>query len=63
MKDINIVEKKCILCGKCNNVCPFKCNPYLSLISKGKYRSKKCINCGLCTYICPSNIKLGGYVK
>ena len=63
MKDTNIIEKKCILCGKCNNVCPFKCNPYLSLISKGKYRSKKCINCGLCTYICPSNIKLGGYVK
>jgi len=56
-------EISCIHCGKCNLVCPMKCNPYQSVLSKGRRKSKSCISCGLCTFICPSRIKIEQYTK
>lgn len=63
MKNKKYVSKDCSNCGKCNEVCPVNCNPYLALKTKGKYQNEKCINCGLCTFICPSYIDLAKYLN
>lgn len=58
-KELN-VEKSCINCGKCNEVCPINSEPLKA------YKEKcaiECIGCGLCTYICPVYINLRKYVE
>lgn len=55
------VEKKCINCGICIEVCPVSINPkymYFNKNKKAKEYKSKCINCGICTYNCPSKINL-----
>jgi len=56
MKEKKEATKPCIHCGKCNQICPMKCNPYQKILTKGKQESPDCIHCGLCTFICPSFI-------
>ena len=63
MKPLLYNSKKCIHCGKCNEVCPRSCNPYLSVQTKGKFMSERCIQCGLCTFICPSFIDFSKVFK
>lgn len=63
MKEKNIEEQDCIACGKCIEVCPVKCNPYRSYLTRGKYENKNCLHCGLCTFICPSYIHLENYLR
>ncbi|MBQ8193360.1 MAG: hypothetical protein IJZ46_04765 [Bacilli bacterium] len=46
----NVINYECIRCGLCNNVCPLKLNPMVSL--------EGCNKCGLCNNVCPSNINL-----
>ena len=77
-KDVNAIfitknkiikEKKCISCGKCNNVCPINLVPvFIMRCIDNKEIIKnlsidKCIECGLCSYICPSDINLKGYIN
>ena len=56
MKPLHYKTKPCIHCGKCNDICPLKCNPYLAV--NKKETSNNCIHCGLCTFICPSYIDI-----
>lgn len=58
MNPLHYKTKPCVHCGKCNEICPLKCNPYLSVNKKQKETSSKCIHCGLCTFICPSYIDI-----
>lgn len=60
MKKESQMEKNCILCGKCIEICPIKSNPLLAYQKKEKI---PCIQCGLCSYICPSYINLRKYIK
>ena len=61
-------ESECILCGRCNIVCPVNLVPVFIMksINKEKNLNKlginKCIECGLCSYICPSHINLKDYI-
>ncbi|MFT4144328.1 MAG: 4Fe-4S dicluster domain-containing protein [Mobilitalea sp.] len=63
-----IDKEKCIECGKCMNICPYKaitenvrpcirgCKPGAIIIDenkKAKIDNKKCIECGACVYNCP----------
>lgn len=63
-----INEKECILCGKCNMICPVNLNPLLimkNIDDSNKLKKlgiDKCISCGLCYYICPSYIDFKGYI-
>ena len=67
-KDKSIKEKECILCGRCNSVCPINLVPVFIMknINKEKILNKlninKCIECGLCSYICPAYINLKDYI-
>ena len=63
MKKTNRVEQSCVHCGKCDFVCPMKCKPYRSVITKGTYKNMNCLSCGLCTFVCPSNIELKKYLR
>ena len=63
MKPLKYQPKKCIHCGKCDDVCPRKSHPYLAVQTKGAYKNAECIHCGLCTFICPSYIDLNEYLK
>jgi len=63
MKKRVLIEKNCIHCGKCIEVCPRKCNPYRAYITNGSKKEEKCIHCGLCTFICPSNIELDRFLR
>ena len=63
MKPLTYHPKKCIHCGKCDEVCPRKCHPYLVVQTKGAYPNNDCIHCGLCTFICPSFIDLNEFLK
>lgn len=63
MKQRNDIEKPCIACGKCIDVCPFHCNPYRAYLTNSQVVDEKCMSCGLCTFICPSYIKLENYIK
>ncbi len=62
MKPLKYQPKKCIHCGKCDDVCPRKSHPYLAVQTKGVYTNTECIHCGLCTFICPSYIDLNEYL-
>ena len=62
MKKLNIVEERCIKCGKCSEICPSNIK-VSNLVNKRKCDISNCINCGLCTYICPSNININKYLK
>ena len=55
-------ESACIHCGKCNEVCPVRCKPYLAYLSQGKRCDEQCLECGLCSFICPSHIPLYKYI-
>jgi electron transport complex protein RnfC len=67
----NNIERDCINCGKCLNVCPKHLTP--SLLAKfsraGRYEDCKeayidvCIECGICTFVCPANIPVTRYIK
>lgn len=63
MKEMDKQELPCENCGRCNEVCPVKCNPYKSVLTKGKYIPQDCLHCGLCTFICPSYITLEKYLQ
>ncbi len=58
MKKRSYLKQDCVHCGKCNEVCPLNCNPYLSYITKKDFNMDNCIRCGLCTFICPSYIEI-----
>lgn len=65
-----IIERACIRCGKCIQVCPAKLYPVKLIndikINNGKefkkYKGEQCINCGLCSYVCPSRINLASKI-
>lgn len=61
MKKRSFQEKKCILCGRCNDVCPVKIK-VSNLINNKKCNHENCIKCGLCNYICPSYININKYL-
>lgn len=63
MRKKNNRTNPCNHCGKCTQVCPMNCNPYKSVLTKGKKKSTACISCGLCNFICPSNIEISKYTK
>lgn len=63
MKKKSVKEIPCIHCGKCVEVCPFNCNPYIAYLKRNKVVDKKCSECGLCTYICPSHISLSDWIR
>ena len=63
MKKKSVKEIPCIHCGKCVEVCPFNCNPYIAYLKRNKVVDKKCSGCGLCTYICPSHISLSDWIR
>lgn len=47
--------KKCIECGKCNNVCPMDVDVMSYIKSGNKVNSTECIGCNLCVKSCPVN--------
>ena len=49
--DVDVIKSgKCLECGACVVVCPFKCLEYL----EGKPTlTKECKNCGICPRVCP----------
>lgn len=49
---INMAEKKCIECGKCDDACPYQLAP-MGLATGNKFDWLTCDNCGLCRDICP----------
>ncbi len=63
MKKNSLKEEECIHCGKCNEVCPFECEPYKSLQTNGLFQNPKCISCGLCSFVCPSHIRLQKFLE
>ena len=54
--------KKCILCGKCNDICPVKIK-VSNLINGKNCDYEDCIKCGVCNYICPSYININKYLE
>lgn len=62
MKKREFKENKCILCGKCNDVCPVKIK-VSNLINGKNCNYEDCIKCGLCNYICPSYININKYLE
>ena len=62
MKKREYKEKKCILCGKCNDICPVKIK-VSNLINGKNCDYEDCIKCGLCNYICPSYININKYLE
>jgi electron transport complex protein RnfC len=71
MSDKNKIERDCINCGKCLDVCPeHLCPSLLAKYSKaGRYEDCRqyyihfCIECGACIKVCPANIPITGYIK
>ncbi|MFP3014291.1 MAG: electron transport complex subunit RsxC [Arsenophonus sp.] len=65
------IEKACIRCGICAQVCPVNLLPQqLYWFSRGhnnekmkKYNLSSCTECGACIYVCPSNIPLVRYYR
>ena len=50
---IGMDKDACILCEKCDEVCPYRLEPMR--LAKGKrFDWEKCDNCGLCRDVCPS---------
>jgi electron transport complex protein RnfC len=56
------VEKPCIRCGRCIEVCPVEISPVMISLAvehqfldmADSYGAGRCVECGNCTYICPS---------
>ena len=51
---INIKAKRCILCKKCEEICPEK-----AITNNGNWMivdDNKCIGCGSCVNVCPSKV-------
>ena len=46
-----IDHKKCVLCGKCIEICPF--DAYFYEEGKICYKEHRCIGCALCAHNCP----------
>jgi len=70
--DIEInLQRKCIKCGRCVDVCPMELFPlYFGLFTENKqyseaekYNVLSCIECGCCDYVCPSKRALVQSVK
>ncbi|MFW5870939.1 MAG: electron transport complex subunit RsxC [Verrucomicrobiota bacterium] len=63
---IRTLERACIRCGRCIDVCPVNLQPIMisNAYRKGRLdlcnalKAGACIRCGCCTYICPSRIPL-----
>jgi dihydroorotate dehydrogenase (fumarate) len=47
-----IIEDKCILCKKCEKVCPYFAIDYIE--DKIVFNRQECFGCGLCQSICPT---------
>ncbi|CAL4319303.1 Ion-translocating oxidoreductase complex subunit C [Buchnera aphidicola (Mindarus abietinus)] len=66
-----IIEKECIFCSKCSEVCPINLLPqklywYIkeeNHIKTKEYNINSCIECKSCELVCPSNISLVKYYK
>ena len=50
---IKMNKKACILCERCNNICPYRLEP-MSLATDKEFDWTKCDNCGLCRDVCPT---------
>ncbi len=65
------INRKCIKCGRCVDVCPMGLAPlYYVLYSQenkleksNQHNVKSCIECGCCEYICPSKIPIVSIIK
>ncbi|WP_343152913.1 electron transport complex subunit RsxC [Buchnera aphidicola] len=65
------IEKECIFCSKCSEVCPVNLLPqklYWYIKEKNHAKTKEyhidaCIECKNCELVCPSNISLVKYYK
>ena len=51
--NIKMDEKRCDICGQCNDVCPYYLKP-MRLAEGERFDSTKCDNCGLCRDVCPN---------
>jgi ferredoxin len=60
--DVSIVvnKDKCISCGKCEEVCPFKAVRLVGSDNKAVIDPDKCIQCGDCIEVCPEKAISGG---
>ncbi len=47
---------KCILCGKCEKVCPFQLSPYKNFNENNQFDDINCIQCSTCVVNCPKKI-------
>ena len=45
-------SKKCVVCGRCANVCPRNCH---SFDENHTFERSTCIGCGACAKVCPTN--------
>ncbi|HER63426.1 MAG TPA: 4Fe-4S binding protein, partial [Desulfobacteraceae bacterium] len=50
---INMIREKCIMCGSCDESCPYELAP-MGLAGDGNFAWTKCDNCGLCRDSCPT---------
>ncbi len=65
------VERDCIKCSRCVDVCPVRLLPttiarfvkHRNWEKVKQYDALDCIECGSCAYICPSSIPLVQYIK
>jgi len=64
--NFNVLDSRCLRCGKCIDVCPMKLMPvlvYKSLYTGDPEEMKAtglmdCIECGCCAYTCPASVPL-----
>ncbi len=50
-KEANVIEGKCIGCGRCNDVCFYK---GIELENRKAHKTDACIGCGYCFQVCPT---------
>ena len=72
IKDKNLREYPCKMCGKCFDVCPMKLSPALiartvteneKLTKPMKKQINRCFLCGACSAACPSRIDLLKHIR